>query len=66
MDVVRFVCLFRTIRLLQQADVIQLADGGEGLGAALQLAAKVEVTHPVPVHTKTCFRLVQIGLSIEQ
>lgn len=58
MDVtLRFVCFF-TIRPLQQADVIQLADGGEGLGAAQQLTAKVEVTHPVPVHTKTCFYTV--------
>lgn len=38
-----------TLRILQQTDVIQMADGGEGLRALLQLAAQVEVAHPVPV-----------------
>lgn len=38
-----------TLRVLQQADVIQMADGGEGLRAVLQLTAQVEVAHPVAV-----------------
>lgn len=38
-----------TLRVLQQTDVVQMADGGEGLRALLQLAAQVEVAHPVPV-----------------
>lgn len=38
-----------TLRVLQQADVIQMADGGEGLCAVLQLTAQVEVAHPVAV-----------------
>lgn len=41
--------LASTFRILQQADVIQIADGGEGLRALLHLAAQVEVAHPVAV-----------------
>lgn len=40
-----------TLRFFQQADVIQLTDGGERLSATLQLTAEVEVARPVPVHT---------------
>ena len=38
-----------TIRFLQQADVIQLTDGGECFGTTPQLAAEAEVACPVPV-----------------
>lgn len=38
-----------TLRILQQTDVIQMADSGEGFRALLQLAAQVEVAHPEPV-----------------
>ena len=39
-----------TLRFLQQADVIQLTDCGEGFCATLQLTAEVEVARPVPAH----------------
>lgn len=39
-----------TLRFLQQADVIQLTDGGERLCAALQLTAEVDVACPVTAH----------------
>lgn len=40
-----------TLRVLQQADVVQMTDGGEGFCTVLQLPAQVEVAHPVPVGT---------------
>lgn len=58
-----------TLRILQQADVIQTADGGEGFGALLQLAAQVEVAHPVAVAaTRLCHLLFgrQVGRKADQ
>lgn len=56
-DLIVFVIIVNsfTIRILQEAEVIQLTDGGKCFSATLQLFAEVEVTRPIAAQAWTCY-----------